>query len=185
MSAEMIPEITFEQYLDGEQLTDDRYEWVAGRVFAMAGGNERHDLVAGLLFERLAALARRDGCRAFTQNRKVKLGVATYIPDVVVICPGGPPPDRYYERDLSIVVEVLSPRTENTDKREKTAVYASAPSYYRYLLVEPDRRRIEVASKDPDGQIHWQVYSSGHYIDEIELAVDELYDQVDAVAQTT
>lgn len=79
------------------------------RVYVMAGGRERHDLMCGFLFTALAPGALRRGCRPFQQNRKIRLGEVAYIPDIVIVGPNGFGPDRQYERDLSIVIEVLSP----------------------------------------------------------------------------
>ena len=39
----------------------------------------------------------------------------------------GPAANRLYEADASLVVEVLSPSTQDTDRREKAAAYATLP----------------------------------------------------------
>lgn len=183
MTAEALPTISFQDYLDGEERTERKHEWVAGRVYAMAGGTERHDLMSGLVYEALAPGARRRGCRPFQQNRKVKIGEHAYIPDVVVVCEGSEPPDRQYERDLTLVVEVLSPGTATTDRREKAPVYHSAASFRAYALVDPDSRRIELAT-DVAGELHWDVYGPGDVVPVLDLVVDDLYDTLDATART-
>lgn len=152
-SAQRLPEVTFEEYLHAELATDQRCEWVGGEVYAMSGGSERHDLLAGLLYRVLAPAAEARGCRAFQQNRKVKLqDAAYYYPDVLVVCPSGSRPDRLFERDLTIVVEVLSPSTERIDRVEKASAYVGAPSFELYVVADPERRRIELGR--PDGGHH-------------------------------
>lgn len=183
MTAEALSTIGFQDYLDGEERSDRRHEWVAGRVYVMAGGTERHDLLSGLLYEALAPAARRSGCRPFQQNRKVRIEDRVYIPDVLVVCPGGEPPDRQYERDLSLVVEVLSPGTETTDRREKAPVYARARSFRAYALVDPERRRVEVATLR-EGEVHWDVYGPGDVVPGLDLDVDALHDELDRTALT-
>lgn len=180
-TAEVHPDVAFETFLAAEADSERRHEWVAGRVYAMPGGTERHDLMVGLLFRKLADLADARGCRSFSHNRLVRLGDVAYYPDVLVVCPGDTRPDRLHELDLSIVVEVVSPSTEAMDRREKTMAYTNAPSFERYMVVEPDRRRIEVATRGRRG-IHWEVYSSGNVIIELDLDVDALYDTLDAKA---
>lgn len=182
-TAALLPEVTFEEYLAVEVQSESRAEWVAGQVFAMSGGSERHDLMTGLVYEALAPAARRRGCAAFQQNRKVRLADAAYYPGVVVICPGGPPPDRLFERDLTMVVEVLSASTARIDRQEKALSYSAAPSFQNYLLVDPDRRRIEVGRLGADGRLAWQVHTDGR-IDELGLDVDALYDELDRTART-
>ena len=182
-SAEVFPDVAFADFLAAERDSDGRREWVAGRVYAMAGGIERHDLMVGLIYEKLAPLARARGCRTFSQNRLVRLGDVAYYPDVLVVCPGDRRPHRLHELDLSIVVEVVSPSTEALDRREKTMAYTSAPSFERYVVVDPDKRRIEVATRGPDG-VHWELFSHGRVIFELDLDVDALYDTLDATALT-
>ena len=181
MSAEVLPEVTFEEFLAGEREGAQRHEWTAGEVFAMAGGSERHDLMTGLVYEALAPAARRRGCRPFQQNRLVRLGDAAYYPDVVVVCPGRAP-DRLFERDLSLVVEVLSASTARVDRTEKAAAYSRAPSFQAYVLVDPERRRIEVGELY-DGVLRWRVYGHGD-VPALGTTVEQFYDQLDATAAT-
>ena len=63
-TAEVLPDASFEAFLAAEQDSERRHEWVAGRVYAMAGGTERHDLMVGLLDEKLVVGARPPGCRS-------------------------------------------------------------------------------------------------------------------------
>ena len=182
-TAEVLSDVTFEAFLAAEQGSERRHEWVAGRVYAMAGATERHDLMVGLIYRKLAALADARGWRTFAHNRLVRLGDVAYYPDVLVVCPSDIKPDRLHELDLSIVVEVVSPSTEALDRREKTMAYTSAPSFERYVVVDPDRRRIEVATRGPGG-VHWELFSHGRVIFELDLDVDAVYDTLDATALT-
>lgn len=181
-TAQVLPEVTFEEFLAGEASGRQRREWVAGEVFAMAGGSERHDLMTGLVYRLVAEVAERNGCRPFQQNRLVRLGDAAYYPDVVVVCPNGSTPDRLFERDLSLVVEVLSASTERTDRREKAMAYADAPSFEAYVLVDPERRRIEVGRLE-GGVLRWQLHTSGA-VQLLNTTVEQLYDRLDATAAT-
>ena len=182
-SAEVYPDVAFADFLAAERDSDKRHEWVAGRVYAMAGGTERHDLMVGLIYEKLAPAARARGCRPFSHNRLVRLGDVAYYPDVLVVCPGDRRPHQLHELDLSVVVEVASPSTEALDRREKTMAYTNAPSFERYVIVDPDKRRIEVATRGPGG-VHWEMFGPGRVIFELDLDVDALYDTLDATALT-
>ena len=183
VSAEELPLVTFEDFLAAEQRSERRHELVSGRVYVMAGGSERHDLATGLVYEALAPGARAQGCRPFASNRLVRLAHAAYYPDVVVVC--GPAGHRLHEVDLTVVVEVLSPSTTDTDRREKAAAYATAPGLRQYVLVDPDRRRVEVAVPDA-GELRWQAYGPGSVVSTHVgvLDLDALYDAVDAAATT-
>ena len=182
-TAKQVPVVSFESFLAGEQQASRRHELVGGRVHEMAGAAERHDLAAGLLFLALAPTARARGCRPFTANRLVRLGDAAYYPDIFVVC--GPAVDEFYERDLTVVIEVLSPSTSDTDKREKAVAYAGAESFQRYLLVDPRRRRIEIAEPSAVG-LRWQAYGPGSVIPTpfASINLDDLYDALNASAST-
>ena len=72
-----------------------------------------------------------------------------YYPDVLVVC--GRIEADSHETDLTVVVEVLSPRTEGRDRREKALAYPTARSFDAYLLVDPDRPVVEVGRLGPAG----------------------------------
>jgi hypothetical protein len=53
--SEAIAICSFDDFLDAEQSADRRHELVGGRVYMMAGGSERPDLMAGFIYERIEA----------------------------------------------------------------------------------------------------------------------------------
>lgn len=183
--SEAIAVLGIDEFCELEARGDRRHELVGGRVYDMAGGSERHDLAAGLLYEALAPAARAAGCRPFTANRLVQTaGGAAYYPDVVVVC--GPAVHRLYEQDPCLVIEVLSRSTEGVDRREKAPAFAASPRLRGFVLVDPDRRRIEVAVPASGGSLCWQAYGPGDIVPTgfADIDVDEFYDRLDATATT-
>lgn len=65
-----LPSFTFEEYLRLDAVSDQRFEWVAGQVYAMAGGTDRHLATVQALFTRIAPLARAAGCRPWVADRE-------------------------------------------------------------------------------------------------------------------
>ncbi|MGH9224005.1 MAG: Uma2 family endonuclease [Acidimicrobiales bacterium] len=177
--------VTFEDFLAGERDAERRHELVGGRVYGMSGGTERHDLVAGLIYEALVAGAKAKGCRPFMGNRLVRTrDDSAYYPDVMVVC--GKAPHVQHETDPTLIVEVQSPSTRSIDRREKVVAYAKAPSLRLLLLVDPHDRRIEAAYPG-DGKVHhWTVFGPGELIvtDYGPIHIDTLYDELDALATT-
>lgn len=181
---EAIAVLSFDEFCAAESRGDRRNELVGGRVYAMAGGSERHDLAAGMLYEAVARNARAAGCRAFTSNRLVRAASGNgYYPDVFVVC--GPAVHRLYEQNPSFVIEVLSRSTEDIDRREKAQAYAACDKLRSYVLVDPDHRRIEVARPIPDG-LTWTVLGPGDVLDTGfgSIDVDAFYDELDEAATT-
>ena len=185
LMSEAIAWVSLDDFVSGEERSERRHELVGGRLYLMAGGSERHDLAAGLLYELVAGRARAANCRPFTANRIVHTRHdAAYYPDVMVVC--GPAAHRLYETDPTLVIEVLSPSTADTDRREKALAYAASPTLRHLLLVDPDKRRIEVAQRT--GTDHtWKAYGPGDVVvtDYGPIDLDAFYDQLDSIATTS
>jgi Uma2 family endonuclease len=182
---EAIAYTTFEAFVSAEQSSEVRHELVGGRLYAMAGGTERHDLTAQAVWAALVAGARRSGCRAFIGNRLVKTpSTAAYYPDVMVVCDRAA--DDHFETDPALIVEVLSPSTEGIDRREKAESYARIDSLRSYVLVHPIFRRIEIAERDELGGWRWRAAGPGDvWLTAFgDIDIDALYDAIDADATT-
>ena len=135
--------LTIEEYLKLEESATVRHEYVGGEIFAMVGATKRHNRIIGNIYGRLWGAARGGPCRVYSES--VKLRVADdviYYPDVMVAC-GPEGDDPLIEDDPCLVVEVVSPSTETTDRREKLAAYKRMPGLRAYLIVSQDRMWIE------------------------------------------
>jgi len=79
------------------------------------------------------------------------VGDVFYYPDVMVVCGPPEPGNPIFQSDPCLVVEVVSPSTEQIDRREKLLVYGSIPSVGAYLVVNRERRHVEWHFRDEDG----------------------------------
>lgn len=153
----------------------------------MAGGTERHDVMVNALVDRLRPGARADGCRTFTGNRLLRTsGDSSYYPDFMITC--APAAHPRYETDASLIVEVLSPSTQDRDRREKAVAYVRLPSLGMLLLVDPTSPRIEVARSIEDRiAAGWDACGPGDVLSTPwgDIDLDALYRDVDAEASTT
>jgi Uma2 family endonuclease len=126
-----------EDYLTFEENTHIRHEYVAGEIFAMSDPSVKHELIAGNLFAAIHAHLRGGPCRPFSGKSKVHLEVNEskffYYPDVMVVC--GLNTDARFCTNPRLVVEVLSPSTERTDRREKASNYRQIPTVEEFVLV--------------------------------------------------
>lgn len=182
--SEAVSSVTFEDYLAGERTSNVRHEWVSGFAYAMAGGTERHDTMVEALRDILGPGARAASCRRFTGNRLVRTATAAYYPDLLITC--GKAANSYYEADADLIVEVRSPSTAGIDRREKAVAYTTLPSLRHYLLVDPYYRRIDMATRREDGGWRWETHGPGSIVltPYGDIAVDALYDEVDATTST-
>ena len=156
------PKPSAEDYLSAEEGSGIRHEYVDGEVYAMAGAGEAHNLIAGNVFAGLHSLVRGGPCRVFIADMKLRVAEwnAFYYPDVMVVCN---PADAHshYKEQPGTVIEVMSPNTESTDRREKLLAYRTLPSLLEYVLIAQDRRHIEVYRRGADGALKHEVLAAG------------------------
>lgn len=174
--------MTLEEYLEFENKSVIRHEYVAGEVFAMAGASTRHNLIISNFVRGLHPAAKKRGCRVFFIDVKLRAGPdRIYYPDLLVAC------GRAAEVELivdapSVVVEVTSPGTRATDRREKLDAYQRLPSLRHYLIVEQRRRLVIAYSRDEAGEwIRDEIAGTGDvYIETLDLTLtlDDIYDDV-------
>jgi len=142
--------ISPEDYLQGELVSEVRHEYLAGElrpVHDMAGATENHNYISGNIFGELYLALRGKKCAPFMNDMKAHIHSVGddwyYYPDVMVNCdPAGQ--HQLFCDTPSIVVEVLSPSTEDRDRHEKAHAYRTIPSLHTYVLVAQDRREILV-----------------------------------------
>lgn len=172
--------LTIEEYLKLEESATVRHEYVGGEIFAMVGATKRHNRIIGNISGRLWAAARGGACRVYSESVKLRVSDdVIYYPDVMVAC-GPEDDDPLVEDDPCLVVEVASPSSETTDRREKLAAYKRMPGLRAYLIVAQDRRWVESHFRDEDG-----VWNRGDLVDEgrfsvpcpeMKLSLDEIYE---------
>jgi Uma2 family endonuclease len=149
MNAAKNLKLSVEDYLAGELISDIKYEYVNGEVYAMAGAKRAHNIIsmnfANLLFNHL----RGTPCRVFGSDMKVGVLTATddvfYYPDVQVSCEKNG--NEHYNAEPKLIVEVLSDSTERKDRVEKFYTYRKLASLEEYVLVAQDCLRVEIYRK--------------------------------------
>lgn len=172
-----------QEYLAWEEAQIDKHEYVAGEVFAMAGAGEAHNLIALNIAAKLRNFVRGGPCRVFISDMKlhVQTWKAYYYPDILVTCDPTDSHSHFKERP-SLVVEVLSPGTESTDRREKMLACRTLSSLREYVLVATDKRHVEIYRRDE--QDEWQLAAASQdeplLLASIEarLTLDEIYEDV-------
>ncbi|MEX1366986.1 MAG: Uma2 family endonuclease, partial [Nannocystaceae bacterium] len=124
MTAALRPRYTFVEYIQLERVSREvKHEYVAGEIFAMAGGTVEHAALAtaliGLMFNHL----RGGPYRAYGSDLQLRIRaaeVATYA-DVVVVCDPveRDPESTTHVTKPRVVVQVLSPTTERDESEQK------------------------------------------------------------------
>lgn len=155
MAASAIPRFTFDEFLEREQQSPFRHEYIRGHVEMMAGGSEQHALLCAAIVRILdTALLDRD-CRVYGDAFLLRMEAAdlSSYPDAMVVC--GQP--NFTERrklvldNPIVVVEVLSPSTEQYDLGEKREAYQQLSSLKEMLFISQDRPEVQYWFRQDEG----------------------------------
>jgi Uma2 family endonuclease len=157
---------TYAEYLAYERDSGLKHEYEAGEILAMAGGSRRHNALASRISAALES-GRRPGCVAFQSDQRVRVlatGKATY-PDASLVCgpiEGDPAdPTEATITNPMLIVEVLSPSTEQEDRGNKWQHYQMIPSLREYVLVSQTEPRIERFERLPSGKWEYSDVTDG------------------------
>lgn len=128
-----------EQYLQAELASPVKHEYLGGVIYAMAGANNVHNLIATNTSTALGYRLRGSRCRPYNSDTKIRVRlpqqVRFYYPDVSVVCRSNPPGDSFQDEPV-VLVEVLSSRTRRVDEGEKKDAYLTIPTLGVYILLE-------------------------------------------------
>ena len=147
MSAIPAPRFTLEEYLARERVAEEKSEFYRGEIFAMAGGSPRHNTICLNIASSLKSKLRGTNCRPFASDQRLRIpanGLSTY-PDISVVC-GDFQRDEF---DLDamvnprVLIEVLSPSTEDYCRGRKFVLYRQLESLREYVVVAQDEPLVE------------------------------------------
>jgi Uma2 family endonuclease len=148
--------MTYAEYLVAEKAADVRHEYLAGDVWAMAGGTIEHGGLATAVAREIGKALEGRPCRAFSSDVRVRIAetdLVTY-PDLSVVCgqleTAADDPDAITNPIL--LVEVLSDSTEAYDRGAKWAHYRRIASLRDYVLVSQGDPLIEVYRRTEGGR---------------------------------
>ena len=135
------------EYLEMEQASEIKHEYLNGYAYAMAGASDEHNLICAYTLANLIFQLRGQPCSVRPSDMRVKIlatGFYTYT-DISVVCGEPQFADDEFATLLNpvLIVEVLSPSTEMIDRGRKFQHYRQLESLREYLLIAQDSPRIE------------------------------------------
>lgn len=143
--------ISYEEYLELVESTDQRYELIDGEIYLLASPSFNHQVIVSELAVRFHHYFRGKSCCSLTAPLDITLfGFALKFeedpnvvqPDLVVICDQDKVnEDGRYEGIPTLIVEVLSPSTKGKDMVTKLHIYMKS-GVLEYWLVDPENKRI-------------------------------------------
>ncbi|BCL38843.1 Uma2 family endonuclease [Nostoc sp. MS1] len=177
--------LTPEEYLQLEESSPVKHEYIDGYIYAMAGASDPHVTIAGNLFALLRNHVRGSGCRVYIADMKARIEELNryYYPDVMVTCDQRDQETSTYKRFPRLIVEVLSSSTEAFDRGDKFADYQAIDTLEEYVLINTKRQRVECFKRGDNGLWILQSYTAQDKVFRLnsidfEGAIAELYEDV-------
>ena len=155
--------VTRQEYLAWERKATTKSEYHDGVIVAMAGASWEHNLIVGDIQRHLGNQLERTPCVPVTNDMRLRVVECNrdFYPDVVVVC--GRPIFEDEALDTltnpTLIVEVLSNSTEQTDRRLKWDCYRTLPSLRIYVLAAQDEPRIETFTRQDNGAWEYEAVS--------------------------
>ena len=178
--------MTEDEYLAFERASDEKHEYIDGEIFAMSGGKSNHSAVASGLIRVLGNALYGRRCIVHTSDMRLYIPTSRrYVyPDSSVVC--GRSDMKGDKNDIllnpRIIVEVLSPSTEEYDRGDKFTHYKKIPSLAHYVLASQDEKLVEVFTRQNDDSWTCEKYEAGQKIAlpaiDCEIDVDQVYANV-------
>ena len=145
--------ITVEEFLEAEEKATERHEYLDGEIFTIVGASPNHALIASNIGAHMWAQLQNSPCRLRGPDMMIQTslsGLYSYA-DAVVSCK-----PEHFEKNMLlnpiVIVEVLSPNTQDYDRGEKFQRYRSIPSFREYLIVAQDRVYVEHHIREGSGE---------------------------------
>lgn len=176
--------MTAEEYLEWEVKQELRHEYIDGEILMMTGGTIPHNDIALNFYTALRPHLRPRGCRVNVSDVKVQASQNNryFYPDLVVTCDPQDLQARDFLQSPKIIVEVLSPGTENYDRTKKLKYYRQIPTLQEYVLVDSESLSVEVYRRGEEKMWLYYAYGEGERINlesiGFECPIDVLYEGV-------
>ena len=191
MNAQSLPQLTPQDYWDGERQSEIKHEFLNGLIFDMAGASRSHNLIIANVVGELRTQLKGRRCEVYPNDMRVHIprsGLYTY-PDAVVVC-GTPQFDETLTDSLlnpTALFEALSPSTEAYDRGAKFGHYRKIAALRHYVLLAQDAPHIECYTRQDESRF-WYLSEADGLDAEIALPeiacvlkLAEVYDKVEFV----
>ena len=143
-SPKYLPHYTYADYASWQ---GDWELWQGVPVAMTPSPFGRHQWIAGEISYQFKNSLRKEcqDCFVLMETDWIVADDTVVRPDVVIVC--GEFPERHIMAPPRLIVEILSPSTEEKDRTAKRDLYASQEVEY-YLIVDPMAKRIEAFQRD-------------------------------------
>ncbi|HAM81101.1 type II toxin-antitoxin system prevent-host-death family antitoxin [Ornithinibacillus bavariensis] len=158
---------TYEEFLQLNQETEDRYEYIDGEIYWLSSPKTAHQRTITELFGIFYNHFQGKGCTPFVAPYDIELRRTTeniniVQPDIMIICDLDEHLNEndYYKGVPSLVVEVLSKSTQRKDLIKKLDLYMSC-GVEEYWIVNPENMEVTIYHFEENNISSSSTYKNG------------------------
>jgi Uma2 family endonuclease len=181
--------LNIEKYLVNEEKSKEKHEYINGKIRKMPGSTFQHNQItvqiAAAILNQLEI--KNKPFKVLSSDQKVYIPNLNQIlyPDALVVYEK---PEFWNNRkdillNPILIVEVLSPTTENYDRHDKFMSYKNIPSFKEYVMVRQEKVEVETWYREEPHLWRESVYNEG---DEVKLSsigvsieIDKIYRNIE------
>lgn len=181
---------SLEEYFELESKSEIRNEYHDGYIVPITSATENHGRIVSNMVFLLQNCLRNTECDVFASDRPIysKACNRVFYPDVMSVCGER----KYYEHSKnvkatvnpSVLIEVISPSTQYTDRSIKLRCYRRFSSLKQYVTIEQDFIFIEIYEQDETGRWTAKIYDEENdkiQLDDCVIDVKEIYHKVELI----
>jgi Uma2 family endonuclease len=166
MASPAAPYITVEEYFLLEDSAAEKYEYVEGKVVAMAGASKDHNQIVSNLIREIGGYLKGKNCDVFPSDFRITTpsGESYFYPDASIVCGDAQMKPEVFDTLVNplVIFEVISESTRANDKGYKFFYYQQIPSLAEYILIDSTQYVIDVIRRQTDGAWKFDSFTSPH-----------------------
>jgi Uma2 family endonuclease len=174
---------TVEEFETWHARQPERWEFICGQPRMMAPASIKHSIIKRNVLRVLDRALEGSGCETLVDGPQILTDEISAIPDVVVTCA---PLDLTSPviAEPVIIVEVMSPSSEQNDTGLRWLAYRNIPSLRHYLVLSQNQRLVHVHSRAVDIWRERFLGTGALELDEppVRLEIADLYAATDLAA---
>ena len=147
--------LSLEEYLQMDQVSDVKLEYVEGDIVSMAGATKEHNQIVTNLIREIGPKLKGSDCEIYPSDFRITTPAhkSYFYPDATVVCGETKMQDGVFDTLLNpiVILEVVSDGTENIDRGYKFFHYQQIHTLQEYVLIDSRQHAIEIIRRQGEG----------------------------------
>ena len=163
MGQKALSTYSYQEYLEIENNSDQKWEFHDGFITAMAGGTPEHSQISVNITRAFgnAIESAKKPCITYGSDLKIHVEASrrSFYPDASVVCekPERAENDKHAIVNPILVLEVLSDSTAEMDRGTKFTHYRKIPTLKEYVLVSQTEAKVDTYYRLDSGA--WEIHT--------------------------